>query len=244
MLTVSHLRKDFNRMPVLQEVSFQLAAEETIVILGPSGCGKTTLLNLISGMIAPDEGWIEVNGKRIQKPSTQIAFILQNFGLLPWKTNLQNVTLGLKIKGVPKRERNAIARKLLSELGLAGRAADYPAVLSGGEQQRLAIARAYATGPKLLLMDEPFSALDAITREKLQETLIRTWKASPVPYLLVTHSVEEAVFLGKRILMLSGNPSRITHDIANPGFGTHGFRQSEEYYLQVRLIRKLMGEAW
>jgi NitT/TauT family transport system ATP-binding protein len=244
MLTVSNLCKNFNHVPILKDISFQLAAEETIVILGPSGCGKTTLLNLISGMIQPEAGWVEMYGIRIRKPSTQVAFILQNFGLLPWKTNLQNVTLGLKIKGTPKRERNEIARKLLGELGLAGREKDYPSVLSGGEQQRVAIARAYATGPKLLLMDEPFSALDAITREKLQETLIQTWKTSPVPYLLVTHSVEEAVFLGKRILMLSGNPSCITHDIPNPGFGTPGYRQSETYYRLIRSIRKQMGEAW
>ena len=244
MLSVSHLTKRFDQKPVLNDISFCLNPDETIVILGPSGCGKTTLLNLISGMDQAQEGTVTLNQARIQRPTTEIAFILQNFGLLPWKTNLHNVALGLKIKGTPKKKRLQIARNLLADLGLAGREKEYPSVLSGGEQQRVAIARAYASSPNLLLMDEPFSSLDAITREKLQDTLIQTWKSEPVPYILVTHSVEEAVYLGKRILILAGTPSRIRYDIPNPGFGSEGYRETDEFYSLVRSIRKKLGDHW
>lgn len=244
MLTVSSVTKSFDQSCVLRDVSFDLNEGDTVVILGPSGCGKTTLLNLISGMDKPDVGIIRVNDHAVAKPSTEIAFILQNFGLLPWKTNLQNVALGLKIKGVRRKERNAVAARYLSELGLAGRESDYPSVLSGGEQQRVAIARAYASGPKLLLMDEPFSSLDAITRELLQDTLLNSWKQNPIPYVLVTHSVEEAAYLGKKVLILAGNPSNIKSVVENPGFGTADYRKSREYYQLVRSIRKEMEALW
>ncbi len=244
MLKISNVSKGFNGKLVLEDLSLELEPDETIVILGPSGCGKTTLLNMISGMEKPDAGHIEFNELTVDSPSTQIAFILQDFGLLPWKTVLNNVALGLKIKGVAKKERTEIARRQLKDLGLQGREKDYPPVLSGGEKQRVAIARAYASDPKLLLMDEPFSSLDAITRENLQDTLLSTWKTTSVPYLLVTHSVEEAVFLGKRILLLSGSPSRITGVFLNEDFGRPDFRQTDAYFRLIRTIRKQMGESW
>ncbi len=150
----------------------------------------------------------------------------------------------MKIQGIKKKERISIARKQLEEMGLKGREKDYPAVLSGGEQQRVAIARAYALNPKLLLMDEPFSSLDAITREKLQDTLLQTWNRSKVPYILVTHSVEEAVLLGKRILILAGNPSGIKAEFSNLDFGTSQYRTSQAYYQLVQKIRNQMGAFW
>lgn len=244
MLTVRNICKAFDSKSVLKNISFDLDARETIVILGPSGCGKTTLLHLISGLEKTQSGHILINGQPISKPVPDVALILQNYGLLPWKTNLQNVALGLKIQGVSRKNRNARARKILAELGLAGRENDFPSVMSGGEQQRVAIARAYASEPRLLLMDEPFSSLDAITRETLQDTLLATWLETSVPYLLVTHSVEEAVFLGKRILILSGSPASI-HDIFdNPGFGDVGYRRSSSYYELIRSIRHKIGEYW
>ncbi len=244
MLSISQVNKQYGGNPVLRNISLELESSETVVILGPSGCGKTTLLKLVSGMETPDSGNIGISGKPVRKPSTDIAFILQNFGLLPWKTNLQNVALGLKIKGVDRKSRNRIAREHLSSLGLKGREKDYPAVLSGGEQQRVAIARAYASDPKLLLMDEPFSSLDAITRESLQDTLLESWRTLSIPYLLVTHSVEEAVYLGQRILILADHPSEVKKDFDNPGFSSPDYRQSNDYYELVRLIRKEMGELW
>ncbi len=219
-------------------------ARETIVILGPSGCGKTTLLHLISGLEKSESGRIRIDNRTVSRPMPDVALILQNFGLLPWKTNLQNVALGLKIQGISRKDRNARARKILAELGLGGREKDYPSVMSGGEQQRVAIARAYASQPRLLLMDEPFSSLDAITRENLQDTLLTTWLGTSVPYLLVTHSVEEAVFLGKRILILSGSPASIREIFDNPGFGDIEYRRSGAYYELIRSIREKLGEYW
>lgn len=244
MLTISNVDKQFNGNLILSNISLELASGETVVILGPSGCGKTTLLKLVSGMEIPDRGSIKIDGIPVQKPSAEIAFILQNFGLLPWKTNLHNVALGLKIKGVDRKTRNRVAREHLSHLGLQGREHDYPAVLSGGEQQRVAIARAYASEPKLLLMDEPFSSLDAITRESLQDTLLNSWRTHSVPYLLVTHSVEEAVYLGKRIIVLAGHPAEVKECFDNPGFATSNYRQSNDYYDLIRLIRNKMEELW
>ena len=219
-------------------------ARETIVILGPSGCGKTTLLHLISGLEKIESGRILMDGREVSHPMPDVSLILQNYGLLPWKTNLQNVALGLKIQGVARKKRNARARKILSELGLAGRENDFPSVMSGGEQQRVAIARAYASKPRLLLMDEPFSSLDAITRENLQDTLLTTWLETFVPYLLVTHSVEEAVFLGKRIFILSGTPASVHEIFDNPGFGDIAYRRSNAYYALIRSIRHKIEEYW
>ena len=244
MLTVSNICKTFGSKTVLKDISFQLDARETLVILGPSGCGKTTLLHLISGLEKIENGQILMDGQPITTPMPDVALILQNYGLLPWKTNLQNVALGLKIQGIARKERNARARKILAELGLAGRENDFPSVMSGGEQQRVAIARAYASTPRLLLMDEPFSSLDAITRENLQDTLLTTWIETSVPYLLVTHSVEEAVFLGKRILILAGSPASIHEIFNNPGFGDISYRRSNAYYELIRSIRHKIGEYW
>ena len=244
MLTVSNICKEFDSKAVLNNISFHLDAQETIVILGPSGCGKTTLLHMISGLEKSKSGQILLDNRPISKPMPDVALILQNYGLLPWKTNLQNVALGLKIQGVSRKDRNVRARKILAELGLAGRENDFPCVMSGGEQQRVAIARAYASKPRLLLMDEPFSSLDAITRETLQDTLLTTWLETSVPYLLVTHSVEEAVFLGKRILILSGSPASIHEIFDNPGFGDVAYRRTSAYYELIRSIRHKIGEYW
>ena len=244
MLQLNRVNKSYQNTHIIKDVSFHLKNDETIVILGPSGCGKTTLLNLISGMEKPDKGGIEVDGKPVAKPSTEISFILQDYGLLPWKTVLDNVALGLKIKGIKAKERLNIAQSQLHNLGLQGREHDYPLSLSGGERQRVAIARAYATSPRLMLMDEPFSSLDAITRETLQDTLVESWKSTPIPYLLVTHSVEEAICLGKRILIMSGSPAQLVTEFENPGFAQKDHRQSQDFYQLLRMIRSRLGEFW
>lgn len=242
MLKIQGVSKQFNHLQVLEGIDLELGDSESVAILGPSGCGKTTLLNLICGMEKPNAGTIHVNENPVVKPSTDIAFILQNYGLLPWKNNLENVALGLKIKGMPTEQRNRMAREQLRKLGLEGREKEYPAILSGGEQQRVAIARAYATSPNLLLMDEPFSSLDAITRENLQDTLVESWISSQLPYVLVTHSVEEAVYLGQKIIILAGKPARIQVEFNNPDFSSPNYRQTSRYYQLVRKIRKKLGE--
>ncbi len=244
MLAVKNVTVRFDRIPLFENLGFDLNLERSLALLGPSGCGKTTLLNVVCGMLRPETGSVFLDGRRITKPTSQIAFILQNYGLLPWKNNLQNAALGLKIKGVGRVERENAARLLLREFGLAGREADYPDVLSGGEKQRVAIARAYAMKPKLMVMDEPFSALDAITREKLQDTLLNSWKKVGVPYLLVTHSVEEAVFLGQEIVVMAGKPTRFVARWKNSGFCRPNHRYSDRYYEMIKEIRKTMGKYW
>jgi NitT/TauT family transport system ATP-binding protein len=230
--------------PVLKDVSLHLASDETVAIIGPSGCGKTTLLYLLCGLLQPDQGTVVLNGRAIHKTTPRIAIILQDFGLLPWKSVLANVALGLKLAGLSRAVRDQRAQQLLDELGLSGREQDYPGQLSGGEQQRVAIARALALKPELLLMDEPFSSLDAITREKLQHLLLNTWRERRVPYLLVTHSVEEAVLLAGRILLLAAKPASIMASFTNSGFGEPAYRHSEAYFHMIRTVRQAMEKYW
>ncbi|MBT4287624.1 MAG: ABC transporter ATP-binding protein [Deltaproteobacteria bacterium] len=244
MLFVSHLEQKFDHQTIFQDINFELKEADNLVILGKSGCGKTTLLNLISGMIQPTTGTITLNHQNIQKPTSDIAFILQNFGLLPWKTILQNVELGLKIKGISRQERRQKAISILNTLEIYNRENDYPGTLSGGEQQRVAIARAYAMEPKLLLMDEPFSSLDALTREKLQDTLLNTWQKIKVPYIMVTHSIEEAAFLGKKIAIFSGKPATFSKVFANVFSGNTRYRNSDQYYQMIKKIRSYMEQNW
>jgi ABC-type nitrate/sulfonate/bicarbonate transport system ATPase subunit len=245
VLTVDSLTMSFpSGRKVLKDISFGLDEGETLSVVGPSGCGKTTLLYLLCGLLRPERGEVRLGGRTVERPLPEIAIVLQDYGLLPWKSALSNVVLGLKIQGVSKRERMDRGRTALDAMGLSGREGDYPACLSGGERQRVAIARAYASGPRLLLMDEPFSSLDAITREKLQDLLRASWKESNIPYLLVTHSIEEAVYLGRRILVMAGSPATIVAGFENPGFGTEGHRESESFFEQVRMVRRSMERFW
>lgn len=244
MLRAEGLSKSYpGGRQVLCDANLHLPAGETLAVVGPSGCGKSTLLYLLCGLAAPDAGRVLLDGREVTGPSPEISIILQDYGLLPWKTVLANVALGLKIAGVPRRERSDRAAKQLALLGLGGREADFPGQLSGGEQQRVAIARAFACEPKVMLMDEPFSSLDAITREKLQETLLAAWTAHRVPFLLVTHSVEEAVFLGRRILLLAGSPARVQASFDNPVFGTPGARASRQAFELAAAVRAAMADA-
>lgn len=228
---------------VVGGVDVSLGQGETLAVVGPSGCGKSTLLYMLCGLLPPSSGDVALGGATVVKPTPDIAIILQDYGLLPWKTVLDNVALGLTVQGAPRSEREARARDILAELGLAGREHDYPAKLSGGEQQRVAIARAFAVRPKLLLMDEPFSSLDFITREKLQQALLETWRQRGTPFLLVTHSVEEAVFLGGRIAVMGGDPARFTSIIDNPGFGMDGHRDAAVFHETARDVRAALAEV-
>ncbi len=245
MLVARALSKSYRSgMPILEGVSLELHAHETMAVIGPSGGGKTTLLYILCGLLPPDKGVVLLNDVPVNKCSTEIAIILQDFGLLPWKTILQNVALGLKIQGVDKRQRHQRARQVLMELGLAGRERDYPTQLSGGEQQRVAIARALAMSPKLFLMDEPFSSLDAITREKVQLTFLETWMTNRIPYVLVTHSINEAVLLARKILIMAGKPASIVASFDNPNFGDPAYRHQESYFQTALTVRREMERHW
>lgn len=244
MLIAENLSKSYGGEAVLDNVSFSLGCDETLAVVGPSGCGKTTLLYLLGGLARADSGTVFLDDAPIDKTSFDISIILQDYGLLPWRTVIENVALGLKLQGVGKAQRTERAREQLAELGIIGRDSEYPANLSGGEQQRVAIARAFVGKPRLMLLDEPFSSLDALTRERLQRTLLDVWKKRKVPFVLVTHSLDEAVMLGKRIMVMSSRPARPVAVFDNPGFGDKSIRDTEGCFELLKKLRHTVEELW
>jgi NitT/TauT family transport system ATP-binding protein len=198
---------------VLEDVSFEVAAGEFVALVGPSGCGKTTLLDLIGGLTQADRGEILIDGRQVEGPGLDRGIVFQQYALFPWKTALGNVTFGLEAKGVGKAERNERARRFLDLVGLGAFADRYPHQLSGGMKQRVAIARSLAYEPDVLLMDEPFAALDAQTREALQDELLCIWKRTGTTVVFITHSIDEAIYLGQRVLVMAATPGRITHTL-------------------------------
>jgi len=205
----------------LSGVNLEIEKGEFICLLGPSGCGKSTLLNAIAGFDLVNEGTITIQGEEVTAPSTRNVTIFQNYGLLPWRTVQQNVELGLESKSVEKNLRKEIARKYLEMVKLEKFAQSYPRQLSGGMKQRVAIARALAVEPDILFMDEPFGALDAITRIKLQDDLLDICKAEKKTIIFVTHDIEEAVYLADRIVVMSSNPGKVRGIVKVP---LHHFR--------------------
>lgn len=193
----------------LDHVSLSIEKGEFICLLGPSGCGKTTLLNSIAGFEKVTEGSITIDGKVVEKPNIQYVTIFQNYGLLPWRTVQKNVELGLETQKVPKEEREKIAERYIDLVGLGEFKHNHPYQLSGGMQQRVAIARALAVNPDILFMDEPFGALDAITRMKLQEDVRNLSTKEKKTIIFVTHDIEEAIFLADRIVVMTPNPGKI-----------------------------------
>jgi len=242
MIRVQGISKRFetDEADVLDGLSFSLSRGDTLSVIGPSGCGKTTLLYILSGLINPTEGTVGKGEEGGKDADVRTAFILQDYGLFPWKTVWENVVLGPKLKGQGLKECREITTVLLDELGLGTLGDRYPVQLSGGQKQRVAIARALALDPSILLMDEPFSSLDAITRERLQDTFLHTWQDRHLTCILVTHSVEEAVFLGRHIMVLTDRPARVKVMIENPGFGELGFRMDHAYFEKVNEVRRAM----
>jgi NitT/TauT family transport system ATP-binding protein len=219
MITIEGLSKTFATRggaahPALEEVSLCVAAGEFVAVLGPSGCGKSTLLYIVGGFIAPTRGRVAVDGKPVTGPAPDRGPVFQEFALFPWKTVLGNVMYGLREQGVARREAEAKARSLLALVNLAGYEQFYPKELSGGMKQRVAIARTLAYAPSILLMDEPFGALDAHTRTLLQRELLDIWERDRKTVMFVTHSVEEAVFLAERVVVLTRSPGRVKATVA------------------------------
>lgn len=208
------------QVTALEGINLDVYNNEFITIVGPSGCGKSTLLNIIAGLTGATSGEVLVDGERVEGPGPDRGVVFQQYALFPWLTVQKNVEFGLKIQGKSPEEREAIALKYLKIVGLEGFRNAYPKELSGGMKQRVAIARAYAVNPSILLMDEPFGALDAQTRIQLQSELLRTWEEEKKTCFFVTHDVEEAVMLGTRVIVMSARPGRINEvveiDIPHP----------------------------
>lgn len=216
----------------LDNVSLDIDKGEFICLLGPSGCGKSTLLNALAGFEKVNSGSVKIDGKEVTVPSINNITIFQNYGLLPWRNVLHNVELGLAAKKVPRSQWEEIAKKYLGLVGLSGYEKRYPRQLSGGQQQRVSIARGLAVDPDIIFMDEPFGALDAITRMKLQEDILRISREEKKTIVFVTHDIEEAVYLADRIVVMMADPGRIKSVVKVP-LGAHRDRTAEDF-LYVR----------
>ena len=200
----------------LQATDLDVAENDFVTILGPSGCGKSTLLRIVAGLDQPTAGEVRLEGRRIDAPGADRGMVFQSYTLFPWLSVRDNVCFGLRERGLARAEQLEIANAFLVKVGLSGFEHHYPKQLSGGMQQRVAIARALANGPRMLLMDEPFGALDHQTRELMQELLLGIWEAEKKTVLFVTHDIDEAVFMGSRVVVMSARPGRIKLDRAVP----------------------------
>ncbi|SDE68730.1 ABC transporter ATP-binding protein [Sporomusa acidovorans] len=229
---------------VLKNINLELAAGETCAIIGPSGCGKSTLLKILAGIITRFDGSVLIKGQPVNPKQQIIGFIPQNYGLLPWKNIAENICLGIKIKNKRQSCDEDKLSGLVQLLGLSGLEKRYPGELSGGQQQRVALARAFLLHPDLLLMDEPFSALDAMTREEIQNVFLDVWRKHSVSTILVTHHVEEAVYLGRKIVILSAAPGTVSKIIDNPLFGVEGIRNRQDFFQLCLELRKTIKEDW
>jgi NitT/TauT family transport system ATP-binding protein len=223
----------------LEDVSFDIRESEFLCLLGPSGCGKSTLLNILAGFLTPTQGEIRIGGRPITDRGVNRGVVFQDFAqLFPWRTALGNVAFGLELRGIPKGEREATAREQLKLVGLEKFTSAYPHHLSGGMQQRVAIARALAYNPSVLLMDEPFAALDALTREEMQKMLADVWRETRKTVIYVTHNVAEAVYLADRVIVMSPHPGTIKAK-ANIALPRPRDPISNEFFEQQK---KLLGE--
>ncbi|MCL2553563.1 MAG: ABC transporter ATP-binding protein [Streptosporangiales bacterium] len=209
----NEVRRDFGSRAggflALDGVSLTIEDGEFVTVVGPSGCGKSTLLNVAAGLLDATAGSVTVDGEEVRGPSPERGVIFQQYALFPWMTVSQNVEFGLKVAGVGRAERRAAARRVIDMVGLADFADALPKTLSGGMKQRCAIARAYAVDPKVLLMDEPFGALDALTRVRMQDALLETWSRDRRTVMFITHDVDEAVYLASRVVVMAARPGRI-----------------------------------
>lgn len=244
-LSVSYPQRG-KTVTALNSVDLSLAQGQAGVIIGPSGCGKSTLLNVLAGLNTRYAGQALID-QQPPRSGGETALILQDYGLLPWKTVWENVVLGLQLRKKPPQVIQTQAAAMLSKLGLLSLAKRYPAQLSGGQRQRVAIARALVLKPKLLLMDEPFSSLDALTREEIQDFLLDIWRETGLTLLLITHNIEEAVFLGQKIFVMSPGPGQIVQVVENAMAGDADLRGKVPFLEMCNLLRSFLhrkGEGY
>ncbi len=226
---------------VLDHIDLTIEQGERWAIIGPSGCGKSSLLHLLAGLQNPISGQVLYNGQLLQKPHGEISVILQEYGLFPWKTVEQNVALPLVLQKKSKEEIKPRVAEMLRQLQLEEHAKKFPAQLSGGQRQRIAIARALIAQPKVLLMDEPFSALDALTRETMQNIVLELCEQQNLTLVMVTHNIEEAIFLGQKIAVFSDNSGKLRRVVDNAHSGQQSYRVTEEFYQHCNQLRSWIG---
>lgn len=241
-VALHNLTVGYKDKKVLEALSLTLERGKRYSIIGPSGCGKTTLLYAMAGILSPKAGTVHIDGAPALCDRKGTALMLQSYGLLPWKTVWENITLPYKLAHSPKDIAYKEGQKFLGTLGLKGLENTYPSHLSGGQKQRVAIGRALAQSPDLLLMDEPFSALDALTREALQEALLTLEGMKATTMVLITHSIEEAVYMSSAVIVLNTS-GRIHRIFDNPKQGAADFRHDDAYYTQCHRLRQLLEEA-
>ena len=239
-LVLRNVSKKFNNLLTISDLNFDVSDGEFVCLLGPSGCGKTTILRLSAGLDSPTEGEIFLDDKKINGPNKDCGFVFQEYALFPWRTVKGNIEFGPQVKGIPKEEYERLSKHYIDLMGLKGFENHYPHELSGGMKQRVGIARAYANNPKLLLMDEPFGALDAQTRNFMQSELLRIWEKEHISALFVTHSVDEAVYLADRVIVLSARPGTVK-DIFKVDLPRPRIRTSPEANLMRDVILRSLG---
>ena len=231
-VTVKNVYKNYGDVEALRDMSLNFPKGELTSLLGPSGCGKTTLLKIIAGLLPATSGEVIVNGEIVKDPGPDRAFVFQDFALLPWASVIRNVAFGLELRGVAKSERESIAQKYIGDVGLKGFENSFPHELSGGMRQRVGLARALSVDAQVLLMDEPFSAVDEQTRRKFQEDLLNLVKDQNKTFIFVTHSIEEAVYVSDQIALLLPSPSRVSEIIRPTSFknkDVDSIRRDSEY---------------
>lgn len=240
-VSVKGIYKNYGEVEALRDMSLDFPKGQLTSLLGPSGCGKTTLLKIIAGLLQPNQGEVFVNGQIVSEPGPDRAFVFQDFALMPWASVLRNVAFGLELTKVAKSEREDIARKYIKEVGLDGFENSYPHELSGGMRQRVGLARALSVDSPVLLMDEPFSAVDEQTRRKFQEDLLQLVKEESKTFIFVTHSIEEAVYVSDQVAILLPRPSRVSEIIKPSSFknkDVDSIRKDSEYLDTVEKIWK------
>lgn len=244
MLKFVEVKKTYSgkagEIAALDGLSFDIQSGESVALIGPSGCGKSTALLLAAGLLNIDEGTICINNSPVVKPRIKTGLILQDYGLLPWKTVYENAALGLLMRKVLRHELKERTQQVLEQVGLLSFANSYPRELSGGMRQRLALARVLVLDLDIMLMDEPLSALDLELREGLQDLLLKLWKARGYAQLIVTHSIDEAVYLGQRILVMSQRPGTIVAELANPMAGSKAYRSKTEFFAMSNKVREAL----
>jgi ABC-type nitrate/sulfonate/bicarbonate transport system ATPase subunit len=254
ILSIRGVERLFDHTLALQATDLHVAENDFITILGPSGCGKSTLLRIVAGLDVPTAGEVLLDGQRVSGPGADRGMVFQSYTLFPWLTVLDNVCFGLRERRLPRAQQLELAHAFIAKVGLVGFEQHYPKQLSGGMQQRTALARALANGPRILLMDEPFGALDHQTRELMQELLLGIWEEQKKTVLFVTHDIDEAVFIGSRVVVMSARPGRIKLDrridLAHPrhysvkttaAFTDLKAELTEQVRVEVKAAQAMMG---